>query len=231
VETGGDVVKRIRLLIADDHPVFLEGLCAVLPFKDPGIEIVGTAADGAEAVRRALALEPDIVLLDIKMPRMSGVEAARTILGRRRETRIIMLTTFDDRDLIVEAMEAGAKGFLLKDTPTSQIIAGIRTVHEGNVLISEAAAAKLRWDGSGVEAARELAEMSEREREVLRLMAEGRDNGQIAQTLHLSEKTVRNYVSLIYDILGVDNRTQAVLWALNNGIVEKGRGNRQRQGS
>jgi NarL family two-component system response regulator LiaR len=215
-------VGTIRLLIADDHPLFLEGLCAVLPFKDPDLEVVGTAVDGAEAVEKARELRPDIVLLDIKMPRMSGVEAAREILRSDPNTRIIMLTTFDDRELIVDAMEAGAKGFLLKDTPTSQIIQGIHAVHDGQVLMSEAAAAKLRWGHSAQPSPqpKELAEMSSSERAVLRLMAEGKDNEQIAAALKLSEKTVRNYVSLIYDILGVNNRTQAVLWALNNGIVE-----------
>lgn len=212
----------IRLLIADDHPLFLEGLCAVLPFKDPSLEIVGTAVDGAEAVVKARELRPDIALLDIKMPRMSGVDAAREILRANGDTRIIMLTTFDDRDLIVDAMEAGAKGFLLKDTPTSQIIQGIHAVHDGQVLISDAAAAKLRWGSRGEPAPPppEIAEMSESERAVLRLMAEGKNNEEIAAALGLSEKTVRNYVSLIYDILRVSNRTQAVLWALNNGIVD-----------
>ena len=212
----------IRLLIADDHPLFLEGLCAVLPFKDPHLEVVGIAVDGAEAVEKARELRPDIVLLDIKMPRMSGVEAAREILRSDRDTRIIMLTTFDDRELIVDAMEAGAKGFLLKDTPTSQIIQGIHAVHDGQVLMSEAAAAKLHWGHAAQPSPppKELAQMSSSERAVLRLMAEGKDNEEIAAALQLSEKTVRNYVSLIYDILGVNNRTQAVLWALNNGIVE-----------
>lgn len=216
-------MSGIRLLIADDHPVFLEGLCAVLPFKDPGIEIVGTAANGAEAVERERTLDPDVVLMDIKMPGMGGVEAARRMIARRADLRIIMLTTFDDRELIVQALEAGAKGFLLKDTPTSQIVQGIRSVHEGNVLISSSAAAKLDWGGRAraEETPRELTEMTEREREVLRLMAEGRDNDRIARELGLSEKTVRNYVSIIYDVLGVQNRTEAVLWALNHGMAER----------
>lgn len=222
-------MKRIRVLVADDHPVFLEGMCTILSLRDPEVEVVGTARDGAEALQQTRERDPDVVLLDIKMPRMSGVEAAKKMVAEKPERNIIMLTTFDDRELIMQALRAGAKGYILKDAPAAQIIQAIKTVHSGNALFSPQILDKL----SGAEVRRRAAEaasadasqeLTSREWDIVRLMARGRDNSQIADELFLSEKTVRNYVSRIYEVLGVHNRTQAVLWAIDRGVTGESSG-------
>jgi DNA-binding NarL/FixJ family response regulator len=214
---------KIRILVVDDHPVFLEGLCTVFSLKDTEIEIVGTACDGRQAVEREQETQPDVVLLDVKMPMMNGVEAARIMAERRPEIKIIMLTSFDERELIAEALQVGAQGYLLKDTPIDQLIEAIKTVYHGNVLMSPQVAEKLCIPVSNRVPAplpppKEITELSVREREVLSRMARGQDNTQIADELFLSDKTVRNYVSHIYDVLGIHKRTQVVLWALDHGV-------------
>jgi DNA-binding NarL/FixJ family response regulator len=211
--------------VADDHPVFLEGLCTVLTLTGPEIELVGHVENGREALEEARKQKPDVVLLDIKMPVMGGVEAAQMIKSEMPNVKIIMLTTFDDRNLILAALKAGTNGYILKDAPVPQIIESIRTVYHGNVLISPKVAEKIcsskdeeNSRALDSECEEKLNELTPREKEIIRLMTAGRENWQIARELSISEKTVRNYVSQIYDILGVHNRTQAVLWALDNGI-------------
>jgi DNA-binding NarL/FixJ family response regulator len=218
-------MSKIKVLVADDHPVFLEGLCTVLTLTGPEIELVGHVQDGKEALEQARILKPDVVLLDIKMPVMGGVEAAQIIKNEMPKTKIIMLTTFDDKDLILAALKAGTNGYILKDAPVPQIIESIRSVYHGNILISPKVAEKIsttntEQNGNELETECEakLKEFTVREKEIIRLMVVGNENWQIARELCISEKTVRNYVSQIYDILGVHNRTQAVLWALDNGI-------------
>jgi DNA-binding NarL/FixJ family response regulator len=218
---------RVRVLIVDDHPVFLEGLYTILSLKDPEIEVVGTALNGAEALEKEEVLNPDVVLLDIKMPVMDGVELARRMRARREEIKIIMLTTFDDAELIKQALSAGAKGYLLKDAHAVQIIEAIKHTHRENVVLSGDLALRLTSlpsaqaskSASQARSGREtgvLRELSERELDVLRLLARGRSNVEIGRELSLSEKTIRNYISHIYEVLNIHTRTKAALWALEN---------------
>jgi two-component system, NarL family, response regulator LiaR len=219
-------MSSIRVLLVDDHPVFLEGLYTILRLRDPEIEVVGTATDGNEALRLERELSPDVVLLDIKMPILDGVTVARELCLRRPDIKIIMLTTFDDRRLITDALRAGAKGYLVKDAHAAEIIEAIKHVSRNNVLISGNLALKLSESGgpapsrqgdAGEESSMDaLAELSDREREVLQCIAQGLNNGEIAAKLTLSEKTVRNYISRIYEILNIHTRTKAALWALQN---------------
>lgn len=244
-------MSTIRVILADDHPALLEGLGTVLEVKYPEIEVVGAVSDGAEAVRLAEELGPDIVLMDIKMPRVSGTEATRQIKRRLPNTRVVMLTTFDDRELISDAMNAGANGYILKETPIDAIAKAIKAAHEGNVLISEKVIEKLAsgeplesrdaTGAAGLSRANaggqtgegnprretpnvhgrivgSLGELTKREGEIYRLMVHGMTNSEIAATLNIREKTVRNHVHRIYDIIGVHNRTQAVLWGMEHGI-------------
>ncbi len=207
--------------MVDDHAVFLEGLYTLLKLEGTDIEVVGTALNGQEALEKERELEPDVVLLDIRMPLIDGVEVARRMKQRRPAVRILMLTTFDDRDLIRGAIEAGANGYLLKDAHAADVIEAIRSVNQGNVLISGDLALKLssgRKAAAGPQAVPlpPGEQLSEREMQVLRLMSEGRNNREISEALGLSEKTVRNYVSRIYDVLNVHTRTRAALWAAEN---------------
>jgi DNA-binding NarL/FixJ family response regulator len=210
-------MAKIRVLIVDDHPVFLEGLTTILSLRDSDIEVVGTALNGAEAIEKDAQLDPDVVLLDIKMPVLDGVAVARRLRERRPAVKIIILTTFDDRELIRAAIGAGAKGYLLKDADAAQIIEAIKHVHRENVVLSGDLALRLSsrpTEGEGERAAPEAEELSARELQILRLIAEGKRNSEIGRELSLSEKTVRNYVTHIYEVLNVHTRTRAALWAL-----------------
>lgn len=215
-------MSGIRILIADDHPVFLNGLRMLLELKGEGIEVVATARDGREALERLRDTPVDVALLDIVMPGMDGVEVARRIREEHPGTRVLMLTTFDDRKLIGESLRGGALGYLLKDAPVEKIVQAVRTVHQGDIYISPRAAASLA-DPEGPERRiheeqRLIDSLSTREQQVLYLLANGKDNLQIAEDLHLGEHTVRNYVSRIYEVIGAHNRAQAVLWARTNGL-------------
>jgi DNA-binding NarL/FixJ family response regulator len=221
---GGGDLNIIKVLVADDHPVFLEGLCMVLSLNDPGIEVVCSATNGRDAIAKARQYSPDIALLDIIMPVVDGVVAARTIHGEMPGTKVIMLTTFNERSLIRDAIKAGAKGYILKDTPPDRLVRSIKAVYEGNVLFSENVITSLDWgqrnpnESNAEDDALLIAQLSTREREILHLLAEGRDNDEIAKRLFISEKTVRNYVSNIYDILDEHSRTKVALWSLKHNI-------------
>jgi DNA-binding NarL/FixJ family response regulator len=213
----GTAGGRIRIVIADDHPVFLKGLCMLLELKEPELEIAGAATTGSEAVEMARVHRADVVLLDIRMPGMDGVEAARTIRKSCPATKVVMLTTFHDRELIYDALQAGASGYLLKDARVEEIVDAIRAAHRGHVLLSSEVARALNADaddsrGRISEAQKTMNSLTPREQEVLVLMVHGKDNVGIAETLGISERTVRNYVSRIYDVLGVHNRAQAIAW-------------------
>ena len=216
--------NRIRVLIADDHPIFLDGFCTVVQARYRELEVVAAVTNGREAVEADTQLQPDVVLLDVRMPEMTGVEAAREIRRRRPGARIIMLTTFSEGELIAGAFEAGVMGYILKDQPIAEVVVDIKAVHQGNVLITADVADKIGWP-FGQAADHELPPkpgvldgLTRREHEVLRLIARGRTNREIAEELEIGEGTVRNYVSRIYEVLGLHHRTAVILWAFEHEI-------------
>ena len=213
----------IRILIADDHPVFLRGLCMLLELRAERIKIVGAATTGTEAVRIAQCEPVVVALLDIRMPGLDGVEAARTIRANNPSIRVVILTTFDERELVYGALDAGVSGYLLKDAPVDEIVDAIEMAFKGRLLLSTRAARRLCEDADDKheisEAQHMLNQLAPREQEVFLLLAHGEDNATIANTLSLSEGTVRNYVSRIYDVLHVRRRTEAMAWAQIQGLV------------
>jgi DNA-binding NarL/FixJ family response regulator len=206
----------IRVLVADDHPLFLQGLRAALE-ATPDVDVVGAATDGAEAVRLATELEPDVVLMDLQMPELSGLEATRRILEGRPETHVLVLTMFDSDSSVYAAIRAGAKGYLLKGADQQDIERAIRTVAAGEAVFGSAIAARLvsYFDNNR---SRPFPELTPREHDVLELLADGRNNQAIADELMLSLKTVRNNVSAIFTKLRVADRAQAMLKARDGGL-------------
>lgn len=211
-------MSKIKVLAVDNHAVFLEGLVTLIRIEDPGIDVVGTAFNGQEALELEEKLGPDVVLLDIQMPIIDGVEVARRMKARRPDLKILMLTTFNDRKLITDALSVGANGYLLKDAHADEVIRAIRNVHDGHVLISSDVARRLSVGDPSVPSINsdKIGDLTLREREVLRLLSQGKSNQEISNELNLSEKTVRNYVSHIYDVLNIHSRTRAALWATEN---------------
>jgi DNA-binding NarL/FixJ family response regulator len=208
----------IKVLIADDQEVVREGLATLLTYhKD--LEIVGQASNGVEARDLAERLKPDVILMDIRMPECDGIKATETILLENPGIKILILTTFDEDDLIIKALKAGASGYLLKDTKSERIAAGIRTVVDGGILLGPSAALKV-VSNLGAAPARSSAmrsqledKLSERKIAVLKLIGQGKTNSEIAEEIHISEGTVKNYVSQIFEQLGVRDRVQAALIA------------------
>jgi DNA-binding NarL/FixJ family response regulator len=212
-------------LICDDQDVIREGLQAMLK-SAPDIRVVGTAADGMEAIEKATALRPDVVLMDLKMPVMSGVQATRKLHDEHPNLRVLVLTTYDADGWVFDAIRAGASGYLLKDTPAEQIIDAIRGTATGKAHLDPSVAGKVMAAVVGqrpVPAAGIFDALSEREHDVLRLLASGLGNAAIAKRLFLSEGTVRNHLTSIFAKLEVTDRTQAAVLALRCGLVEKGR--------
>ena len=212
----------IRVLICDDQDVVREGLQVILN-SAPGIEVVGAAQDGAEALELVAKTIPDLVLMDLKMPGMNGIQATRQIRTRYPQVRVLVLTTYDADEWVFDAIRSGAAGYLLKDTPREALIAAVRGTIEGKTHIDPAVAGKLFTHVSQSSVSPETsitAELSERERAVLRLLARGLNNADIARQLHLSEGTVRNYVSAVLTKLGVSDRAQAAVMALRYGLVD-----------
>lgn len=211
----------IRLLIVDDQWIVCEGLEAILD-ADPDIEVVGIANDGAEALERVADLHPDVVLMDLKMPVMNGVQATQQITMAHPGTKVLVLTTYGADEWVFDALRAGAVGYLLKGTPRANLIAAVKGTAKGETYIDPKVAGKLLPSASGptdsAEDSRLLAGLSERELDVLRLLAQGLTNTDIAERLYLSHGTVRNYVSAILAKLNVDDRTQAALLALRHGL-------------
>jgi DNA-binding NarL/FixJ family response regulator len=206
----------IRILIADDHSVVRQGLRMFLSL-DPDFEIVGEAADGAEAVRLAEELEPDVVLMDLLMPVMDGITAIGKIRSRSTAVEVIALTSVLEDASVVGAVRAGAIGYLLKDTESDALRRSIRAASEGQVQLSPEAAARLMRELRSPEDPEPL---TERETEVLRLVAAGRSNKEIARDLGIGEKTVKTHVSNVLGKLGVQSRTQAALHAVRTGLVD-----------
>ena len=214
----------IRLLICDDQAIVCEGLRAILE-PAPHIEVVGVANNGAEAIELTRTTRPDLVLMDLKMPRMNGLQATRAICEQFPDVRVLVLTTYAEDDWVIDAIRAGAAGYVLKDTPQEDLLKAIRETIQGWSHIDPQVAGKILKHVADqpdrVMPERKLIrQLSEREREVLRLLASGLSNADIAQTLFLSEGTVKNYVSIIFSKLDVADRTQAALVAIRAGLVK-----------
>lgn len=201
----------IRVLIADDHPVVLTGLALMIEYE-PGMETVGEASSGQEVVELFRRHQPDVTLMDLRMPQMNGVEAIAAIRNEFLEARIIVLTTYDSDEDIYLALRAGAKGYLLKDATCDQLLSAIRVVHTGRSSIPPSVGAKLAERITNQD-------LSDREREVVRLMATGKSNLEIAAVLNIAEGTVKFHVNNILSKFQVSDRTQAVIKALKRGIA------------
>ena len=218
-------MKKIRVLIVDDQMLMRQGLQTLLDLEND-IQVVGQASDGTEAVAIVAQTKPDVVLMDVRMPRLNGVEATRQIRGQTPQTQVIILTTFDDDEYVFEGLRAGAMGYLLKDVSAEDLTDAIRRVARGEALIQPSIArkvvsefARLGAETKKTEANVLLDPLSERELEILKLIAQGMSNREIAATLFITEGTAKNHISNILSKLGVRDRTQAVLRAQELGLV------------
>ena len=212
----------IRVLICDDQTVVCEGLEMILN-ADPEIEVVGLAYDGAEALDLIPTTQPDVVLMDLKMPGMNGIHATREISKRFPEIKVLVLTTFGEDEWVFDAVRSGADGYLLKGTPREKLVAAVKGTAAGETHIDPAVGGKLLAQVAKNTSPKDTtvtADLRERELDVLRLLAQGLTNAEIAERLYLSRGTVRNYVSAILTKLGVEDRTQAAILALRHGLVE-----------
>ena len=219
---GGKELDDLRVLVVDDHDLFRTGLRNLL--EEEGVNVVGEAENGETAIRLASELAPDVVIMDLNMPGAGGVATTRRLSSLAPLSRVVVLTISADDDDVMNAVMAGACGYLLKDSSIQELIAGIRAASEGESLISPQIAAKvlqrLRAQSKDADTAEMIrAELSERELEVLKLIANGKDNAQIARELYISPKTVKNHISNILMKLQIDNRIQAAVYAVRSGIV------------
>jgi DNA-binding NarL/FixJ family response regulator len=212
--------KAARILIADDQTLFRAGLARLLD-EDPRVEVVGQAVDGVDAVKQAAKLKPDVILMDLKMPNLDGIEATRQITEAAPETKIVMLTTFETDSQVIQALKAGASGYVLKDSSAEAIVSSIVAVMSGEKVMASAVANRVLEMLTGTSTPKEFYDgLTNREIEILKLLANGMANKQIAYRLKISEKTVRNHVSNTYEKLGIYDRSQAVLYAVRKGLVE-----------
>jgi|SRR5271166_4221720 len=216
----------IRVVVADDQELVRAGFCVILEAAD-GIIVVGEAANGAEAVAQAVQYRPDVVLMDVRMPEMDGLEAARLITAEPPAPKVVMLTTFDLDDYVYAALRAGASGFLLKDSPRADLIAAVRAAAAGDALLAPSVTRRLieafaRRPPETSPSPSQLASVTAREREVLMLVARGRSNAEIAAALMVSEATVKTHVGSLLAKLGLRDRVQAVILAYETGLIVPG---------
>ena len=208
----------VRVLVVDDQRLIRDGIASLLGLQ-PGIAVVGTAANGREAVERAVTLAADVVLMDVRMPEVDGIAALELLRRRAPGCRVVMLTTFDDEEYVVPALRAGAAGYLLKDLPARELAGAVRMAHAGVAQFDPAATARVAaaLSASTVDDAAQLP-LTARETDVLRLIARGATNREIAADLHLGEGTVKNHISRILTRLGLRDRTQAAIYAREHGL-------------
>ncbi|MEU6450883.1 response regulator transcription factor [Streptomyces sp. NPDC046979] len=212
------MADAIKVLLVDDHQVVRRGLRTFLEVQDD-IMVVGEAADGAEGVDRAQELKPDVILMDVKMPGMDGVDALRRLRELDNHARVLVVTSFTEQRTVVPALRAGAAGYVYKDVDPEALAAAIRSVHAGHILLQPEVAGALLSQDEGNSGQGRGGSLTEREREVLGLIADGRSNREIARALVLSEKTVKTHVSNILMKLDLADRTQAALWAVRHGVT------------
>lgn len=221
--------EKIRVLIVDDHAMVRQGLRTFLELQDSEslpIEVAGEAVNGVQAVELAHKTQPDVILLDLVMPEMDGIQATAKIMESNPNTRVIILTSFGEEEKVLPAIRAGAQGYLLKDIPPNELVQAVRQVYQGKVQLHPEIAKKLMSAVAGKEApppshaaAPPEEGLTEREQEVLQLIADGRNNREIAEKLVISEKTVKTHVSNILSKLHLDDRTQAAIYALRHGLT------------
>lgn len=213
-------IRVVRVLVVDDQMLFRAGLCSLLTV-DERVRVVGQAGNGAEGVQEAIRLKPDVVLMDLRMPTVDGIEATRQIVDRVPDARVLILTTFESDSQVLQALKAGASGYVLKDSSPTAIVNSIIAVVSGEKVMASAVANRVLEMLTGTATPKEFYDgLTDREVEILRLLAGGIGNKQIAYRLKISEKTVRNHVSNMYEKLGIYDRTQAVLYAVRKGLVE-----------
>ncbi len=206
----------IKVLLVDDQSIVREGLASLLETK-PDIQVIGEAENGKVAVMRSLKLKPDVVLMDIRMPIMDGVAAIKALSQQAPQIKVLVLTTFDDDEYVTQAMAYGAKGYLLKDTPSEELAQAIRSIHKGYTQLGPGLWEKANSTGNTrVNTAPEIAALTTREQEVLQLIAKGYSNREIAEELYITERTVKNHVNSILRQLNLRDRTQAAIFVYNH---------------
>lgn len=227
-QQGRDVV--VRVLVVDDQQLMREGIASLLRIQN-GIEIIGTAANGQEALEQAVSLQPDVILMDVRMPVMDGVVATEQVRRQLPDCKILMLTTFDDEEYVIEALRVGASGYLLKDIPAHDLAQAVQAVHRGIYQLDPAVMSRVMASLTGLKRAEspvpvplapgslKHAGLTDREIEVLRLIAQGATNREIAETLVISEGTVKNHISNILSRLGLRDRTQAAIYAREHALL------------
>jgi DNA-binding NarL/FixJ family response regulator len=214
--------RRIRVLIVDDHDLFREGLRQLIE-TDPAIEVVGEAANGQDALKMVAELQPDVVLMDINMPGMDGIRATEAIVQQYRHVHVLMLTMYDDEEYILHAIRAGARSYLVKNSKPEELLRAIHVAAEGGATIDPDLAPILMREYQRLltKAPTRGQDLSDRELTMLRLLAQGYNNRQIADALNLAESTVKNNLSALFQKLGVRDRTQAVIYAISHGLVPR----------